>query len=117
LLLGVFGPVSAKRRRFIQFRTIFDVSSKEIMAMATDSRAPDSAEARQKKKALQLIEGQKAMHEYEEGMRAMRAKTEKLRALRLAHEAAEAKRIADEPAPARKKAKSSKAAKQAEAAE
>lgn len=71
--------------------------------MATDSRNPESAEARQKKKALQLVEGQKAMHEYEAGLRAMREKTERLRALRLAHEEAEAKRAAEAPPPAKKK--------------
>jgi hypothetical protein len=74
--------------------------------MATDSRAPESAEARQKKKAQQLVDGQKAMSEYEAGLKAMRAKTERLRALRLAHEAAEAeaKRAADALPAAKKKA-------------
>ena len=59
--------------------------------MAADTRTPESAEARLKKKALQAIEGQKAMLEYEAGLRHMREKTERLRALRLAHEEAEAK--------------------------
>jgi hypothetical protein len=78
--------------------------------MATDSRNPESAEARLKKKALQAIEGQKATLEYEAGLRSMRAKTERLRALRLAHEEAEAKRAAESPPPVKKKSKKAAAA-------
>lgn len=74
--------------------------------MATDSRTPESAEARLKKKALQRVEGQKAMVEYEAGMRAMQEKTARLRALRLARDEAEAKRASEAPAqPAKKKIK------------
>ena len=84
--------------------------------MATDPRAPESAEARQKKKAAQAIEGQKAMVEYEAGMRAMRAKTERLRALRLARDEAEAKAAADAPPAApKKRAAKKKAAKPSKA--
>ncbi len=71
----------------------------------SDRNATSTAAVRAKKKADQMVEGQKAMHEYEMGMRAMREKTERLRALRLAHEATEAQRIADAPpAPKKKKA-------------
>lgn len=69
--------------------------------MAID-RTPEAAEARQKKKAQQLVDGQKAMLEYEAGLKAMREKTERLRALRLAHEEAAAKAAA-EAAPTKKK--------------
>jgi len=80
--------------------------------MATDSRAPESAEVRQKKKAAQAVDGQKAMVEYEAGMRAMRAKTERLRALRLARDEAEAKLAAEAPPAApKKKAAKKKVAK------
>lgn len=80
--------------------------------MATDSRTPESAEARQKKKALQLIEGQKAMVEYEAGLRAMREKTERLRALRLARDAEEAKQASENPIkPVKKRAKKTAAAR------
>ena len=79
--------------------------------MATDSRTPESAEARQKKKALQAVEGQKAMVEYEAGLRQMREKTERLRALRLARDEAEAKLAAEAPPAAKKKAAKKKAAK------
>lgn len=89
-----------------------------------DSRNPESAEARQKKKALQAVEGQKAMVEYEAGLRQMREKTERLRALRLARDEAEAKAAADAPPVVKKKAsKKAKAPKiaaeieQSEAAE
>ena len=83
--------------------------------MATDSRAPESAEARQKKKAAQAVDGQKAMVEYEAGMRAMRAKTERLRALRLARDEAEAKLAAEAPPVAAKKKASKKKVDKAEA--
>ena len=79
--------------------------------MANDSRTPESAEARQKKKALQAVEGQKAMVEYEAGLRQMREKTERLRALRLARDEAEAKLAAEAPPAAKKKAAKKKAAK------
>ena len=79
--------------------------------MANDSRTPESAEARQKKKALQAVEGQKAMVEYEAGLRQMREKTERLRALRLARDEAEAKLAAEAPPAATKKAAKKKAAK------
>lgn len=69
-----------------------------------DSRSPESAEARQKKKALQAIEGQKAMVEYEASLRQMREKTERLRALRLARDEADAKAAADAPPAPKKKA-------------
>lgn len=82
---------------------VFVDFEKELIKMANDTRAPVSAEERQKKKAMQAIEGQKAMHEYETGLRAMREKTERLRALRLAHEEAEAKRAAEAPPPPVKK--------------
>jgi hypothetical protein len=86
--------------------------------MATDSRAPESAEVRQKKKAAQAVDGQKAMVEYEAGMRAMRAKTERLRALRLARDEAEAKLAAEAPPAApKKKAAKKKVAKAAKAEE
>lgn len=86
--------------------------------MATDSRAPESAEARQKKKALQAVEGQKAMVEYEASLRAMRAKTERLRALRLARDEAEAKLAAEAPPAApKKKAAKKKVAKPSKAEE
>lgn len=85
--------------------------------MATDSRTPESAEARQKKKALQAVEGQKAMVEYEAGLRQMREKTERLRALRLARDEAEAKSAAEAPPAAKKKAAKKKAAKADEADE
>lgn len=90
--------------------------------MATDSRTPESAEARIKKKALQAVEGQKAMVEYEQGLRQMREKTERLRALRLARDEAEAKLAAEAPPAApKKKAAKKKTAKalkaEAEAAE
>lgn len=73
--------------------------------MANSDRNAGVAAARAKKKADQLIEGQKTMHEYELGLRAMREKTERLRALRLAHEASEAQRASEAP-PAPKKKKS-----------
>ena len=79
--------------------------------MANDSRTPESAEARQKKMALQAVEGQKAMVEYEAGLRQMREKTERLRALRLARDEAEAKLAAEAPPAAKKKAAKKKAAK------
>lgn len=85
--------------------------------MATDSRTPESAEARQKKKALQAVEGQKAMVEYEAGLRQMREKTERLRALRLARDEAEAKLAAEAPPAAKKKAAKKKTAKAATADE
>lgn len=86
--------------------------------MATDSRTPESAEARQKKKALQAVEGQKAMVEYETGLRQMREKTERLRALRLARDEAEAKLAAEAPPAApKKKAAKKKTAKAAKADE
>lgn len=92
--------------------------------MATESRTPESAEARIKKKALQAVEGQKAMVEYEQGLRQMREKTERLRALRLARDEAEAKLAAEAPPAAPKKkaakkktAKALKAEAEAEAAE
>lgn len=72
--------------------------------MTTNSRTPESAEARMKKKQLQLIDGEKAMREYEAGLQAMREKTERLRALRLARDEAEAKRAREAPpAPLKKK--------------
>ena len=86
--------------------------------MATDSRTPESTEARQKKKAAQAVDGQKAMVEYEASMRAMRAKTERLRALRLARDEAEAKLAAEAPPAApKKKAAKKKPDKSAEAKE
>ena len=86
--------------------------------MATDSRTPESAEARQKKKALQAVEGQKAMVEYEAGLRQMREKTERLRALRLARDEAEAKLAAEAPPAApKKKAAKKKIAKASKADE
>ena len=86
--------------------------------MATDTRTPESAEARQKKKAAQAVEGQKAMVEYEASLRAMRAKTERLRALRLARDEAEAKLAAEAPpAPAKKRAAKKKVAKPSKAEE
>jgi hypothetical protein len=81
-----------------------------------ESRAPESAEARQKKKAAQAIDGQKAMGEYEANMRAMRAKTERLRALRLARDEAEAKIAAENPPAPRKKPAKKKPAAAAPAA-
>lgn len=80
-----------------------------------DSRTPESAEARIKKKALQAVEGQKAMVEYETGLRQMREKTERLRALRLARDEAEAKLAAEAPPVAKKKAAKKKTAKAAKA--
>jgi hypothetical protein len=85
--------------------------------MATDSRTPESAEARLKKKALQAVEGQKAMVEYEAGLRHMREKTERLRALRLARDEAEAKLAAETPPAPKKKATKKKAVKVANAEE
>jgi hypothetical protein len=85
--------------------------------MATDSRTPESAEARLKKKALQAVEGQKAMVEYEAGLRHMREKTERLRALRLARDEAEAKLAAETPPAPKKKATKKKAVKVAKAEE
>lgn len=85
--------------------------------MANDSRTPESAEARIKKKALQAVEGQKAMVEYETGLRQMREKTERLRALRLARDEAEAKAAADAPPVAKKKAAKKKTAKASKAEE
>ena len=85
--------------------------------MATDSRTPESAEARQKKKALQAVEGQKAMVEYEAGLRQMREKTERLRALRLARDEAEAKLAAEAPPAAKKKTAKKKTAKAVKADE
>ena len=83
-----------------------------------DTRTPESAEARIKKKALQAVEGQKAMVEYETGMRQMREKTERLRALRMARDEAEAKLAAENPPAPKKKAAKKKAAKaEAEEAE
>lgn len=79
--------------------------------MANDTRTPESAEARIKKKALQAVEGQKAMVEYETGLRQMREKTERLKALRLARDEAEAKAAADAPPVAKKKAVKKKSAK------
>ena len=76
--------------------------------MTTNARRPESAEARMKKKALQLIEGEKAMLEYEAGLKAMRAKTERLRALRLARDEAEAKRVSEAPEPPAKKKRAKK---------
>ena len=76
--------------------------------MTTTTRTPESAEARMKKKQMQLIEGEKAMHEYEAGLKAMREKTGRLRALRLARDEAEAKRASEAPPPPAKK-KSKKA--------
>lgn len=76
-----------------------------------DSRTPESAEARIKKKALQAVEGQKAMVEYEAGLRHMREKTERLRALRLARDEAEAKLAAENPPAPKKKAAKKKSAK------
>jgi hypothetical protein len=86
-------------------------------AMATDSRTPESAEARLKKKALQAVEGQKAMVEYEAGLRQMREKTERLRALRLARDEAEAKLAAEAPPAPKKKAAKKKAIKAAKVEE
>lgn len=80
-----------------------------------DSRTPESAEARIKKKALQAVEGQKAMVEYETGLRQMREKTERLRALRLARDEAEAKLAAENPPAPKKKATKKKTAKAAKA--
>ena len=82
-----------------------------------DSRTPESAEARIKKKALQAVEGQKAMVEYESGLRHMREKTERLRALRLARDEAEAKLAAENPPAPKKKAAKKKSAKAAKAEE
>jgi hypothetical protein len=78
-----------------------------------NTRTPESAEARIKKKALQAVEGQKAMVEYETGLRQMREKTERLRALRLARDEAEAKALADAPPAVKKKAAKKKSAKAA----
>lgn len=76
--------------------------------MATDSRTPANTEARLKKKALQLVEGQKATADYEAGLRAMREKTARLRALRLARDAEESKQASENPAkPAKKVGKKS----------
>jgi hypothetical protein len=77
-----------------------------IDKMATDSRTPESAEVRMKKKALRLVDGQKAMVEYEAGLRAMQEKTARLRALRLARDEAEARQAAEAPViPAKKSVK------------
>ena len=83
--------------------------------MSTTTRTPESAEARMKKKQMQLIEGEKAMHEYEAGLRSMREKTERLRALRLARDEAEAKRVSELPPPLPKKKKAKKAPARADA--
>lgn len=79
--------------------------------MTIDSRAPESAEVRMKKKALQLVDGQKAMEEYEAGLRAMQEKTARLRALRLARDEAEARQAAEAPVPAAKKKAAKKSAR------
>lgn len=83
--------------------------------MSTNTRTPESAEARMKKKQMQLIEGEKAMLEYEAGLRQMREKTERLKALRLARDEAEAKRASEAPAPPAKKKKAKKAPARADA--
>jgi hypothetical protein len=101
--------VNTARRPVFGLNSLF--KEKELFIMASDTRTPESAEARQKKKALQAIEGQKAMLEYEQGLRAMRDKTERLRALRLAHEEAEAKKAAEAPPPVKKKTKKAATAK------
>ena len=56
-------------------------------------QARDRAEAIFKKKEERLLDGQKAMAEYEAARLAMREKTERLRALRLARDALEKRRF------------------------
>jgi hypothetical protein len=59
------------------------------MVVKTDTaNARERAEASFKKKAIQALEGQKALDEYEADAAAVREKTARLRALRLAREAA-----------------------------
>jgi hypothetical protein len=107
----------AELLRLLMFSARFLVLTKGVLTMANDSRTPESAEARIKKKALQAVEGQKAMVEYETGLRQMREKTERLRALRLARDEAEAKLAAEAPPAPKKKAAKKKAAKVSKAEE
>jgi hypothetical protein len=111
------GPISAKYDVYCAFLPVFSSMTKGVLTMANDSRTPESAEARIKKKALQAVEGQKAMVEYETGLRQMREKTERLRALRLARDEAEAKAAADAPPVVKKKAAKKKTAKASKAEE
>jgi hypothetical protein len=59
-----------------------------IVVKADTKDAREQAEASFKKKAIQLVEGQKAWTEYEANLAAVREKTARLRALRLARESA-----------------------------
>lgn len=57
------------------------------MLKTASKSAQERAEANFKKKAIQLVEGQRAWAEYEANAVRMREKTARLRALRLAHTA------------------------------
>jgi hypothetical protein len=61
----------------------------EIVSMTNKTTAQERAEASFKKKAVQLVEGQKAMVEYEANAALVRERTARLRAVRLAREAAQ----------------------------
>ena len=68
--------------------------------MKTDTNhAREQAEASFKKKAMQLVEGQKAWAEYEANVAALREKTARLRALHLARESAGDRRVEKAPPP------------------
>ena len=58
-----------------------------IVPMMASTTMQERAEASFKKKAIQLVEGQKARAEYEANAVLVREKTARLRALRLAREA------------------------------
>jgi hypothetical protein len=60
-----------------------------VTTLTNTQQVQDRAEAAFKKKELQLIEGRKAMAEYEAERVATRQKTARLRALRLARDEAE----------------------------
>jgi hypothetical protein len=72
-----------------------------IVVKADTKDAREQAEASFKKKAIQLVEGQKAWTEYEANLAAVREKTARLRALRLARESAGVRRVEQAPPPAR----------------
>jgi hypothetical protein len=63
------------------------------------------------KKTQRILDGKKAMSEYEAEAAAMRAKTEKLRALRLARDAADSAAAAAATAPANAGSKKTKSVK------
>ena len=71
------------------------------MVKADTKDAREQAEASFKKKAIQLVEGQKAWAKYEANLAAVREKTARLRALRLTRESAGVRRVEKAPPPAR----------------